>query len=242
MRDAVCAAPHGPDHSRLSPCRAGVTTHGDSMGIKYPVQSGEGVAPDPPMPEDVDRCPHCMVDQPNMEKLQDLRTYSRMDRSSRYWQAHACARCGGVMMIELDEAGGLMVFQRIPPPPTVDAELPDRARRYLEQATHSLHAPAGAVMLAASAVDAMLKARGYSKGSLYDRIQLAAAEHLITDDMAKWAHDVRLDANEQRHADEEYDLPDPADARRVVEFASALGQFLFVLPARVRRGLRKPSA
>ncbi|MNW06866.1 hypothetical protein D3C71_2033470 [compost metagenome] len=54
--------------------------------------------------------------------------------------------------------------------------------------------------------------------------------------MAAWAHEVRLDANDQRHDDEDGALPDEADARKSIEFATALAQFLFVLPARVARG------
>ncbi len=104
------------------------------------------------------------------------------------------------------------------------------------QAIDSLHAPAGAVMLAASSVDAMLKAKGYKDGSLNDRIRKAAADHLITAEMAEWAHEVRLDSNEQRHADEDAPFPSESDARRTVEFTKALGEFLFVLPARVTRG------
>jgi len=92
-------------------------------------------------------------------------------------------------------------------------------------------------MLAASAVDAMLKARGLREGLLYTRIDKAATDHLITSDMAAWAHEVRLDANDQRHADEDAPLPDQADAKRAVDFALALGQLLFVLPARVQRGI-----
>lgn len=101
----------------------------------------------------------------------------------------------------------------------------------------SINAPAGAVMLAASAVDAMLKEKKYLEGSLYSRIEKAAADHLITQDMANWAHEVRLDANDQRHADEARSLPTQADAKRAIDFAAALGTFLYVLPARVRRGL-----
>lgn len=96
-------------------------------------------------------------------------------------------------------------------------------------------------MLTASSVDAMLKAKGYTEGSLYSRIDKAAADHLITADMAHWAHAVRLDANDQRHADEAADLPSEVDARRCIDFASALGQFLFTLPARVKKGLAGPA-
>jgi hypothetical protein len=91
-------------------------------------------------------------------------------------------------------------------------------------------------MLAASAVDAMLKAKGLTEGTLYQRIEQAARDHLITDEMKAWAHDVRLDANDQRHSDEDASLPNEQDANRVIDFAEALGTFLFVLPARVQRG------
>ena len=127
--------------------------------------------------------------------------------------------------------------QIFPVPSTIPTDLPPKAAAFLSQAAASVHAPAGAVMLTASAVDAMLKAKGYSEGSLYTRIDKAAVEHLITQDMAKWAHKVRLDANDQRHADEAATLPDEADAKRSIEFASALATILFSLPARITQGL-----
>jgi hypothetical protein len=107
----------------------------------------------------------------------------------------------------------------------------------LKQAINTLHAPAGSVMLSASSVDAMLKEKGYTKGSLYTRVNKAVEDHLITSEMARWAHDIRLDANDQRHADQQASLPTESDAKKCVDFAIALGEFLFVLPARVERGL-----
>ena len=94
-------------------------------------------------------------------------------------------------------------------------------------------------MLAASAVDSMLKLRGITDGGLYSRIEKAAEQHLITLEMSKWAHEIRLDANDQRHADESAPLPTDADAKKCIDFAVALGDILFVLPARVRRGLER---
>ena len=94
-------------------------------------------------------------------------------------------------------------------------------------------------MLTSSAVDAMLKDKGHKDGSLSARIEAAAKAHLITEEMAAWAHEIRLDANDQRHADEAASLPSAADAEKAIEFASALAQFLYVLPARVAKG-RKP--
>ena len=91
-------------------------------------------------------------------------------------------------------------------------------------------------MLAASAIDAMLKAKGYNDGSLYSRIDQAVEDHLITAEMGLWAHEVRLEANGQRHADAQFTLPTITDANRVIAFAESLAEFLFALPARVSRG------
>jgi Domain of unknown function (DUF4145) len=121
----------------------------------------------------------------------------------------------------------------------LDSSIPDRARRYLEQARNCMHAPDGAVVLAAASVDAMLKEKKYTDGSLKARINKAAEDHLITSEMAAWAHEVRLDANDQRHSDLQADHADADDAKRVIEFAMALAEFLFVLPERVSRGREK---
>lgn len=157
----------------------------------------------------------------------------------RVWAAYACARCGGVVFgWQRKQDGNAEVQQLFPSPREVDQAVPDRAKEYLAQALNSVNAPAGAVMLTASAVDAMLKAKGYTEKSLYARIDKAAADHVITSDMAAWAHEVRLDANDQRHADAAASLPTVEDARHAIEFATALAQFMFVLPSRVGRGIQ----
>jgi H2-forming N5,N10-methylenetetrahydromethanopterin dehydrogenase-like enzyme len=55
--------------------------------------------------------------------------------------------------------------------------------------------------------------------------------------MKTWAHEIRLAANDERHPDLDDATTD--DAQQCVEFALALGQNLFVLPARITRGLAK---
>ena len=133
--------------------------------------------------------------------------------------------------------GRSIIEEIYPAPLTVESAIPDRARAYLEQAISSINAPAGAAMLAASAVDAMLKSRGLVDGNLYSRIKMAVESHLITEEMSHWAHEVRLEANDQRHADNDAELPTSQDAKKLIEFVQALGTILFVLPARVQRGI-----
>lgn len=184
----------------------------------------------------IDRCPHCSIARPHLAKVWATKTANHACRSHRDWAVYACHTCGGLVTCGGPADQGLFVVEMYPSATTVSGDLPERARTYLQQAVDSIHASAGAVMLAASAVDAMLKAKGKTDCSLYTRIDAAAKEHLITTEMAAWAHEVRLEANDQRHSDETAALPVEEDARRCIAFASALGEFLFALPARVSRG------
>ncbi len=186
----------------------------------------------------LERCPHCNVDRPTLKNLAEYKTTAFDGSRPRTWHFYSCARCGGVVTAA-SESPDKIVSEVYPPGVEVNESIPSRAREYLKQAMNSLHAPAGAMMLAASSVDAMLKEKGYLQGNLYSRINQAVEAHLITEEMANWAHEVRLEANEQRHADEEAPLPNNTDAQRCIEFVVALGEFLFVLPARIDRGIEE---
>lgn len=182
------------------------------------------------------RCPHCNVDTPTLKEVQRVQTASYKGDNQRVWGVYNCSRCGGLVTAWAINWRA-EVQEVFPKARVVDESIPDPAKTYLEQSINSLHAPAGAIMLAASAVDSMLKSKNYKEGSLYGRINKAAQDHLITEGMSKWAHKVRLDANDQRHADEVAGLPNSHDAQRTVDFALALAEFLFVLPSKVQHGL-----
>ena len=166
---------------------------------------------------DIEQCPHCQVDKPLLTNTTTSETTAAVGGQKRRWKCFTCSRCGGVVTAAA-ESDGAPVQEMYPSQAEIDERIPEAAKEYLSQAVRSLIAPAGAVMLASSAVDAMLKAKGYKEGTLYSRINEAAADNLITDEMALWAHGVRLMANEPRHADEEDPMPDMDDARRSTDF------------------------
>lgn len=177
---------------------------------------------------------------PHLAKSAQFDSQDKHGANPREWKAYLCKHCGGAVLAAATKGTNPAVVQWIYPKATgVSEGIPEPANSFLKQAIDSLHAPAGAVMLCASAVDAMLKAHGVQKGSLYERIDEAAQDHLITEEMAAWAHDVRLDANEPRHSDEKAPLPAPEDAARCVQFVTTLAEIMFVLPSRVRRGRGK---
>jgi hypothetical protein len=156
------------------------------------------------------------------------------------WGIYECSVCFGLVTAAAHNADPeKTMWEHYPETENVSEFIPGRARECLKQAQESLAQPIGSVMLSATSVDAMLKDKGLRDGSLYERIELAAQQGLITTDMAKWAHQVRLDANDQRHVDDTAPPPSVDDARRSFDFAMAFAEILHVLPARVTRGIKE---
>jgi hypothetical protein len=143
------------------------------------------------------------------------------------------------LIVATGDAPGSQVTEVYPVPKSLAQEIPEKPRKFLEQANQSLHAPSGAIMLCSSAVDAMLKLLGYKDGSLYTRIDKAVTDNLLTKEMGQWAHHIRLEANDEHHADETADLPTMPEAEQSIEFTEALADILFVLPSRVKRGIKR---
>ena len=187
---------------------------------------------------DLDRCPHCSVATPNLSKAWEVETVAHDNSNKRWWKVYTCRKCGGVIIASSKVNNLGEVYEYYPKSKIVNESIPSPSNDYLSQALDSLHAPAGCIMLCASCVDSMLKLKDYKDGSLYSRINKATEDHLITSEMSKWAHDVRLDANDQRHANENISLPNDEDAQRTLDFVIALAEYLFVLPSKVKHGLR----
>lgn len=187
------------------------------------------------------RCPFCAIDNPNLSSIAQFNTAADNGGNPRRWRAYQCARCGGVV-VAYAMSNIMAVADYYPRGVTIDDILPEKVKAYLQQAIDSVFAPAGSVMLCASSVDAMLKEKGLKEGSLYTRINQAVTQGWLTPEMSTWAHQVRLDANDQRHADEDTGLPTVEDAKQAIEFTKTLSEFLFVLPSKVTRGIQATGA
>lgn len=185
----------------------------------------------------LNRCPHCKIANPNLVLFTQHQTLDFGGKNRRYWGMYDCKKCGGVVTA-YSGAAKHEIVNYFPKQQEVSDTLPLRAKEYLKQAIESLHAPSVAIMLAASSIDSMLKEKDYKDGKLFTRIKKAADEHVITQGMADWAHEVRMDANDQRHADEKVDLPTTKDAEKTIAFTQALAQFMFEIPAKIDKGIK----
>lgn len=185
---------------------------------------------------DLKRCPHCNIANPNITMYTHFDTNNSNNSNKRTWKIYICLSCGGVITGS-QHSPNTYALELYPQAISVDECLPEKVKQFLNQSLETIHAPAGSIMLSASSIDAMLKDKGYKTGNLYKRIEDAANDHLITEGMSEWAHQIRLEANDQRHADEDSILPTEADAKRIVEFALALAEFLYILPNKVNKGI-----
>ena len=147
------------------------------------------------------RCPHCGVENPKMVNTAGFKGNSRT--SDRSWGTYACSQCDGIVLACTRQLfDQIASFYHQQPEHAVDEAFPPRAKAFFEQAVSSLNAPAGSVMLAASAVAAMLKEVGYSEGSLFSRLEQAADDKVISEDMVQWASWVGLDKDEDDDEDD----------------------------------------
>jgi hypothetical protein len=179
------------------------------------------------------------VGRPQVAPLNDFGV-----RGTRRWAVFTTVCCGGLLLAQgLNDGGPNAAIEALyPAARSAAVEIPDPARTYLQQALETLHAPDAAAVMAGSAVDAMLKKFGLIEGGVYSRIEQAVCQHILTAPMGEWAHEVRLGSNRPRHADTENPHVSPHQAEQSVEFAEALGHFLFVLSNRVQKGIEAAKA
>jgi hypothetical protein len=194
-----------------------------------------------PVTLELKRCPWCGTARPFIYGVwaSEGGTPRSDGEDKKAWGAFLCSTCGSLISAAAHRNSTDLRYidETFPKTKSAHEDLPDRARTYLEQAYETLSSPDAAAVMAGSAVDSMLKELGYEKGSVYTRIDEALADRKLTEGMAQWAHSVRLGANRPRHSDADNPHVSPLEARQSVDFAEALGNFLFVLTARIQRGI-----
>jgi hypothetical protein len=201
--------------------------------------------------QSLSRCPYCAIATPLFTRqwMAGANGTERGDGSpASKWAAYSCSNCGGVIAIKGKPGDGIGFSHSVPEvagvypsSPSVSDKLPAIAGVFLRQAFETLHAPDAAAVMAGSAVDAMLKHLGFEKGTLYVRIDEALEAGVLTKGMADWAHSVRLGSNRPRHADKDSPHVSAQDAKRSVDFAEALGNFMFVLTAQIQDAVNEVS-
>jgi hypothetical protein len=105
------------------------------------------------------RCPQCGIAHPNLTRTAATGPISSEAgaRAPQIWAVYSCQSCGGGVLVSTDPNNTQRVNAIFPTPKEAHEDIPEPARRFLQQALDTLHAPDAAAVMAGSAVDAMLK-------------------------------------------------------------------------------------
>lgn len=186
------------------------------------------------------RCPHCNIHNPNITKIKDVLPFTILPYNMNTIRAiYQCGSCDNLILAKGAAKGSSQapIQEILPPPRLPHPSLPEKVRTYLQQAMDTLTSPDASTVMSASAVDAMLKELDYEKGDIKTRLELAVSDGKLTQGMADWANHVRLEANNVRHADVNRPHLSKQDAENCLNFAEALGEFLFALPSKISVGI-----
>jgi hypothetical protein len=201
------------------------------------------------MPVVVIDCPHCSAENTTF-LFQHSYQVIENDQSKSCWMLFRCPRClSGVVVkgtskqlgippdeYEGDIHGLFFSVDHFPKRYPIEAPgglPPDIKRLYLRTAQSLQRDDTdGASMLARKTLEITLKKKfGEFTGSLSQRIKSLNHEHLLTDDLAQWADEIRIDGNQGVHESAE---PDRENTRQLKEFLHVFLLYTFSLPALVR--------
>ena len=181
------------------------------------------------------RCPHCNIASPHI-RLQG----NFIGEGGRYhWGLYQCQSCQKAITarIDCDATTGIQKLDTCFPKienQILEAEaVPENIRKDLQEAFEST--PSASIMMTNRALDMMLvDRRGYDDDTLsfYQKIEKALEDNLITEDISKWAHKIRLDSNVIRHKKTEgNNRPTSEQAQQALKFAQTLAEILYIFPS-----------
>ena len=195
-----------------------------------------------------DDCPHCGT---RSVAFLIRHEHKATKVASKHWYTLAvCGQCSrGVLATFLtpdDREPSLYLDRQItgklakpvlsPAPPDIEApeHTPPNVARYYTQGMENVikNWDAAGVMFR-KVLDVGLKNTfpNDSKGTLYERIKRAADRHDLTPELAKWAHQIRLDGNDAAHDEKPFS---EEDAKRLQVFTDLVLRYLFTLPEMVK--------
>jgi len=194
-------------------------------------------------------CPHCKTKRASMRSsfvIQDANGVLRTPLScthcyelvvalvySRYDFKEMLSRTDG--MLNLQDSGSWLQFQGVLYPNTgisaTPKSVPEKIATTFEEAIDNLSRQKfeTAVLLCGKALD--LATRGMDPTwKLEKRLKTLAADGKITQDMADWAQEIRLDRNTAIHEDHDFDA---TSAGNIISFTEAFLTYIYTLPAMV---------
>lgn len=124
------------------------------------------------------------------------------------------------------------------PPPTIDENLPDHVRADYEEASkcYSAGLHTAAAIMCRRLIELSVKEKGAEGPNLYQKIEHLVKSGLLTPELGRVAHAIRIIGNDGAHPDYP-DLVDltQRDAERALDFVRLYTEYVYTLPAKTAK-------
>lgn len=187
----------------------------------------------------INNCPHCQINNPNLGEVYHNTFQDSENKQRKTWYIFCCNNCYGLVTVETAINNSKNVIKYFPENDVISEDIPNPAKKYLEEAVKTVHSPSASILVGSRSLNEMLLAIGYEDKNLYNKLQQASEDRKITSEMESWAHEVRLNANEERHPKKYSTEATQEDAKNTIELLKAFAQYLFVLPAMIQKEIKK---
>ena len=190
-------------------------------------------------------CPYCGTKRVAFTILCEV-TY---DRHGFYWDTFAqCGHCRRGIVATFETSNNqkpsdgqyeeLLDMAPSLPDNGAPAYTPENVARFFKQAMDNLPKnwdAAGSMFR--KALDTGLTSKFPKiKGRLIDRIKEAEEQQMLTPELAKWAHQIRLDGNDAAHKEEPFE---EEDAKKLCDFTRLVFYYLFTLQGMLEKSQNK---
>jgi len=167
-------------------------------------------------------CPHCGV----------YSTISVVSIAGSSHYIYMCDHCSKLFLLVMDK--GKVIDQYPKRTPKLDAAIPlDVANDYIEAIKcFDVSAFKASVVMCRRALQTSVIGKGASNGRLIDQIDELCRKGVITEDIGKWSHEIRLTGNIGAHPDGLEDVT-PQDAEDLLKFLEEYLNYVYVMPAKV---------
>ena len=149
-----------------------------------------------------------------------------------YYTISECNNCNFFFLVERNTNGNIKNIYPNSLPRPINEKTPDFLKKDLEEAymCFSVDAYRATSVMARRALQSCCIEKGAKKDKkLRDQIDWLLGEQIITKDLKKWAHEVRLTGNDSAHPPEDTEKDTPVSAEDAEDILTLLEQFIEVL-------------
>jgi hypothetical protein len=154
-------------------------------------------------------------------------------------ECNGCGKC--VLLLRPTNSSSVASSERImivypnPLPNEVSNIIPEVIKNDISEARLCLSVSAfrGAATLARRALQVICLEKGSKKDRLADQIDELFDKNIITDDIKKWAHEIRYIGNDAAHPNDAPVLKE--DAEEILELLDSMCEVLYIAPAKAEK-------